>query len=195
MGPIERIERETYQEVYGVLGQYGTDDASSPGVLHLPRFLDAIGDVRGTVLDAGCGAGRGSLALAEAGFTVYTCDLLDVREPAAQMFPFGEACLWQPLRPAIRRGTVDWVYCCDVLEHLPTQFVGLALSHLLSVALRGVFVAAHLHEDHLGVLVGKPLHQTVKPYRWWKTTCEELAAVTDARDLGTHGCFLLEPRR
>lgn len=195
--PIVAQERETYREVYDLLEPtYGTEQADSPGYDFSAQFRDIVGEARGTILDAGCGAGLGAVALAEAGFTIaMMCDLIDVRGPAAQAFPFREACLWHALRPQLRLGTVDWVYSCDVLEHLPTQFVALAIDQMLRVATRGVFLSVMLKADKLGVFVGKPLHQTIRPYRWWRDTCRELGRLTDARDLGTSATFYLEPAR
>lgn len=200
MGRILTLEKETYREVYDMFPeQYGvgeTELENSPGKYFLRYFLDAIGDTRGTVLDAGCGGGRGSVALAEAGFdVVMTCDLFDVRGPEALRFPFREACLWHDLRHQLRIGQVDWAYSADVLEHLPTQFVGLAIDHLLRLATKGLWISVALGQDQVGVALGKALHQTVRPYRWWRETCAELGTVRDARDLHEWAVFLVEPTR
>lgn len=196
MGAILTDEKKTYQEVYDLLSPtYGSEEDDSPGHLFCQQFLDLAGPERGTVFDAGCGGGRGALALKEAGFEVVLGDLLDVRIDEARSLPFYEVCLWRSLRPQIKRGQVDWVYCSDVLEHLPTQFVGLAVEQMLRIANRGVFLSVMMKEDRLGILVGKPLHQTVRPYRWWRETCAELGRVTDARDLGVWATFVVEPTR
>lgn len=200
MGHILTLEKETYREVYDMFGDdYGVGEATlenSPGRYFLRYFLDAVGETRGTVLDAGCGGGRGTTALAEAGFdVVMTCDLFDVRHPDARRFPFREACLWHDLRPQLRIGQVDWAYCADVLEHLPTQFVGLAIDQLLRLATRGLWLSVALGQDQIGMAIGKPLHQTVRPFRWWRETCGELGTVVDARDLHEWAMFLVEPAR
>lgn len=197
---VTAAERATYAEVWDALwDRYGATEAS-PGVKYLPLFLDAIGaeasdreqPSRGTVLDAGCGSGVSAIALAEAGFEPILCDLTDEGlRPEAKAFPFAQACLWKPLRPAIRRGLVDYVYCCDVLEHLPTQFVGLAIEQMLRVADRGLFISVSLVPDKAGVWLGKTLHQTVQGYQWWKDTCAELGTVVDARDLISDATFLV----
>lgn len=197
---LTAAERATYTEVWSALwDRYGSQEGS-PGVKYLPLFLEAIGadasdreqPARGTVLDAGCGSGVAAVALADAGFDPILCDLTDEGLRAeAKGFPFVSACLWKPLRPVIRQGLVDYVYCCDVLEHVPTQFVGLAIEQMLRIAERGLFVSVSLVPDKAGVWLGKSLHQTVQGYLWWKDTFAELGTIVDARDLISDATFLV----
>lgn len=189
---ITQAERDLYTDVWGGVDQYRE---VSPGRQYLPLFLQMVGDQRGTVLDAGCGAGEGARALAEAGFTPFLCDLTDEGlTPEARAFPFREACLWHPLRPQLRQGRFDWAYCCDVLEHVPMQFTLLAVEQLLRVVDRAVFLSIALVPDSLGVLVGKRLHQTVQPFTWWRDSLREIGVVEEARDLIQAGIFLVRPR-
>jgi predicted RNA methylase len=65
-------ERETYEAMWAVTAYA----AHSPGETYLPMFLDMAKPGRGaTILDAGCGSGKGGLALRAAGFDVRLCDL------------------------------------------------------------------------------------------------------------------------
>ena len=200
MGQLADQERQTYQEVYDLIGElYGGADefAKSPGGDLVPTFLSMIGDrPKGTILDAGCGAGLGALALSQAGFDVLCGDLLDHRTPEAQAFPFTQLNLWQPLRYQLRRGQVAWVYCADVMEHLPTQFVGLALDNMLRFCSQGLFLSINLYDDVAGPrALGKSLHQTVRPFTWWRDTLRELGRVVEARDTHLCGLYLVEPVR
>lgn len=168
--------------------------AVSPGEKCVPVFLEMCGDhMRRSVLDAGCGSGKGALALQAAGFTsVSLCDITDAGLlPDARGFPFAEVCLWQPLQRRV--GFVDWVYCCDVMEHLPTAFTMLAVSRLLEVARRGVFLAITFVPDEFGVWVGEALHQTVQPFTWWRDQLQEVGNVVEARDMLITGVFLVKP--
>ena len=176
---MRQAETALYEDVWQVPGY--ADHA--PGALYVPVLAEYV-PPPATVLDAGCGSGKGALALAAAGYDVRCCDLTDaglVEE--ARHFPFAEACLWQPLRPQLRVGTVDAVYCTDVLEHLPEAFTMLAVDQMLTVASRGLLLSVSTQPDAFGAWVGRPLHQTVRPFTWWRDALRELGTVVDARDL------------
>lgn len=200
-------ERETYEAMWLVEDYAKT----SPGGQLVPAFLEMSGaQPRGnltripkslwktatpaqeTVLDAGCGSGKGAVALATAGFRVEMCDLT----PAglideAKAIPFWQTSLWAP---ALTPKTYDWVYCCDVLEHIPTPFVMLAVARMLETAHRGVFISVALQGDNFGVWVGKPLHQTVMSFVQWRECLDSLGHVKECRDMLMNGLFMLEKR-
>ena len=191
---LQQEERETYATMWSGVADYAT---TAPGERYLPLFLQVAGDRRGTVLDAGTGSGKGAVALAGAGFTPTLCDLTDegLTEEAKQ-FRFVNACLWNDLRavaPVFSRKW-DWVYCTDVLEHIPPQFTMLVISRLLEVAKKGVFLTVSVEPDVFGLWIGRPLHQTVQPYEWWKASLTELGEVVDARDLLNAAMFVVRPR-
>ena len=185
-------ERETYADVWSAVDAYGEH---APGEHYLPIFLQIVGSNRGHVLDAGTGSGKGALALEAAGFRVTCCDVTDAGLVSdAKRLPFRSACLWHPLRSIAPSNTFDYVYCTDVLEHIPTQFTMLCIEQMLRVARRGLFLSVSLVPDHFGMYLGKPLHQTVQSFMWWRESWSELGAVTDARDLITSATFYVEPR-
>jgi SAM-dependent methyltransferase len=208
-------ERETYEAMWLVEDYAKT----SPGGQLVPAFMEMSGakptayasdsllenlrakgmggllrPYQQTVLDAGCGSGKGAVALQQAGFRVEMCDLTTAGliEDAINI-PFHEACLWDPLKPQVGR-TYDWVYCCDVLEHIPTPFVMLAVSRLLEVAHKGVFLSIALQGDNFGIWVGKPLHQTVMGFVQWRDVLSELGHVKECRDMLMNGIYLMEPK-
>jgi len=183
---IATKERELYSSVWASIDDY---ELYSPGETYLPLFLDMIGETRGRVLDAGCGSGKGALALKAAGFDVTMCDVTaDGLSPEAQDIPFTFRVLWHQLPSGF-----DYAYCCDVLEHLPTQFSMLVVARLLEAAPR-VFVSVCNVQDSAGVWIGKELHQTVKPFTWWRDSFRELATIVECRDLFDNSVFLLERR-
>jgi 2-polyprenyl-3-methyl-5-hydroxy-6-metoxy-1,4-benzoquinol methylase len=188
MGLLE-VERETYDEM-GAVPQYRE---FSPGVRYLPIFQSLITARRPvSILDAGCCTGKAGLALTQDGCDVTLLDLTDAGlVPEAKVLPFREGCLWHDLSP---HGTFDYVYCCDVLEHIPTAFTMLVADQLLRVSRVGAFIAVSLVPDHFGAWVGKPLHQTVQPYLWWKQYLGELGLLMDARDLHTNATFFVRPK-
>lgn len=189
-------ERETYSSAWSSIDDYAT---YSPGEKYLPLFLQMIGDRpvrggdRGLVLDAGCGSGKGALALKAAGFHVHMCDLTNEGlVPEAREIGFSEQVLWKPIWTPYN-DPFDFAYCCDVLEHLPPQFTMLVVDRLLDATLNGqVFISVCNVQDISGVWIGKALHQTVQPFTWWRDSFRELANVVEARDLIDNSVFLLE---
>lgn len=190
---IRTAERETYQTAWA-LPQYAEH---SPGERYLPLFLQMTGARDGSVLDAGCGAGKGALALFHAGFNPTLCDHVDdARLAEAQAFPFVQACLWDDLGPLLpyRFGRkFDWTYCCDVLEHIPTPFTMLVVRRLLDVTRKGLFLTISLQPDQFGHYLGKSLHQTVQSFTQWRDQLQEVGLVVEARDLLGVGIYLVRP--
>jgi 2-polyprenyl-3-methyl-5-hydroxy-6-metoxy-1,4-benzoquinol methylase len=187
-------ETATYEDVLS-LPAYAVH---SPGEQYADMFA-SLATPGATVLDAGCGTGKGMVALRARGFDVDGCDLTDVglvQEARGRQFVSG-VCLWRPLGPQLGavRFRHDYVYCTDVLEHVPPTMTMLVVRNLLDAAERGVFLSISLVPDHMGVWVGKSLHQSVRRYDEWLADLRELARVTDARDLGGSATFFLEPLR
>ena len=184
-------ERNTYEEMWGV-ESYA---AHSPGEMFVPVFLDMVPPTimtKSSILDAGCGSGKGAIALEKAGFAVKCCDLTSAGLiPEASHLPFVETNLWDNLTKKV--GFTDWVYCCDVLEHIPTEFTMLTVSRLLDVARKGLFLSISLVPDQNGVWVGRPLHLTVQPFVWWRDNLSTLGTVVEGRDLITSAAFLVTP--
>lgn len=182
------IERSTYRQMWAIEG-YGE---RSPGERYASTFAEmARPEALASVLDAGCGSGKGALALAALGLCVQCCDVTDEGLSAeAKTLPFTDACLWHSLTD--RLSQVDWVYCCDVMEHVPTAFTMLVAQNLLSIARCGVFFSICLTPDEFGAFIGKPLHQTVQSFVWWRESLRELGHVRECRDLGLTGLYLVE---
>lgn len=196
---VER-ERALYGDVWQTIDHYG---CHSPGEQYLPIFLTHAQPytqlpkcrITHTVLDAGCGSGRAGVALAAAGFDVTLCDLTDSGLiPEARQLPFIPACLWReiPRREPFRQ-RYHYVYCCDVLEHIPREYTMLVIDQLVRAACVGVFLSVSLVSDINGLWVGQPLHQTVESYVWWRDRVSEAAQLIDGRDMHTSATFFLRP--
>lgn len=195
---------ETERKVYESIWQMPAYAEYSPGVEALPYFFEMTGASPGeTVLDAGCGSGRAGKALQDAGLHAVLCDVTKAGLEARELF-FQQTCLWHSLAPVAYLVRVycgmepnpydgekfDWAYCCDVMEHIPPQFTMLTVQRLLDVTYRGVFFSIAFVPDQFGVLIGKPLHQTVQPFTWWRDSLSELGRV-ECRDRISSGLFLV----
>jgi SAM-dependent methyltransferase len=185
MSTILASERETYAQMWSAVEDYS---AHAPGEQYLPLFLQ-VAQPPASVLDAGTGSGKGALALICNGFAVKACDFTDAGYRGE--VPFEQACLWSDLSHV---GRFDWVYCTDVLEHIPPQFTMLAIDQMLKVAKQGLFLTVSLVPDSFGVWAGKSLHQTVQPFTWWKDSLAEVGTVVEARDLISNAVFVVRPK-
>lgn len=185
---LAAAERATYEEMWSVPAY----SAYAPGETHVSTFLEMSGARWGTLLDAGCGTGRGGLALEAKGFRVTYADLtdqgLDASVPRER---FRGGSLWGDL--LVSHGRYDYVYSCDVLEHLPREFTMLTVARLLEVSRRGAFFSVSVMRDECGMWVGKPLHQTVQHFTWWRDRFAELGTLKESRDCLSFGLYWVEP--
>ena len=194
MSSILQAERELYEGVWTSVEDYGKH---APGEQYLPLFLQMATPSYAqeiSVIDAGSGSGKGALALKAAGYDVQMVDVTDAGlVPEAREIPFTQACLWHPLRI-----TADYVYCCDVLEHIPPQFTMLSVQNLLDacdIQMEGaLFLTVSLVPDNFGMWAGKPLHRSVFPFTWWRDALKEVGEVIEARDLVSNAVFFVRPR-
>lgn len=184
MSSISEFEAEKYRRMW----QCDAYATHSPGMEWLPVFLDLVKDDRlgrqaGTVLDIGCGDGQAAKALTEKGFRVTLCDLDDftgtgqvVRMP-----------IWEL---SADLGIHDYGFCCDVMEHVPESYVMLSLDRIMTCC-RKVFFTICTEPDQFGVRIGETLHQTVKPFTWWRDRLADVGAVLDARDCLNTGVYFV----
>lgn len=174
------------------MGGYGE---FSPGERYAEIFSELV-PRPATVLDAGCGSGKGAAALLTKGFQVEACDLtldgLEVEDLPSRILLWDKVCLWHDLTRIWEPERFDWAYCCDVMEHIEPQFTMLVVQNLLNIVQRGVFFSISLVPDQFGYFAGEPLHKTVRDFGWWKASLSELGQVTDARDLGNTGTYLVQ---
>lgn len=162
----------------------------SPGEQMLPLFRQIVRR-RGTLIDIGCGTGRASAKLADAGFEVTCADFVPAsRDREARALPFVKLNIFGRRWPDAEW---DYGYCCDVMEHMPPEKVDAALTNIMTHC-RRAFFSICFTADHFGQHVGETLHLTVQPFTWWRDKLAEHGEVTDARDLIGMGTFLVKRR-
>lgn len=160
----------------------------------------------GPVLDAGCGRGDGAAALLAEGYQVAACDIManpDVCHPdiLSGTIPFIATSLWDRVNVSklpflaslhlsefANRQWFDAVYCCDVMEHIPTEYTMLVVDNLASICTKGLFFSIALVPDQFGMWVGESLHKTVQPFTWWRDRLKEFGTV-EGRDLLNTGIY------
>jgi len=163
--PLEVREREKYEHMW----QIDAYRKEAPGESYVLDAITQLGMRPGdSVIDFGCGTGRGAKAFQNLGYRVTGVD--HVRGALETDIPFVEACLWET--PALR---ADWGYCTDVMEHIPTEKVGEVLWRIAS-SVKGCFFSIATQPDNLGKRIGRVLHVTCLPAMWWEA---QLAKVFD----------------
>lgn len=158
MNPPAESEREKYEKMWA-RPEYRE---RSPGFRLAQEAYDWM-KPGGSICDFGAGTGKATQWFADKGL-VSTA--FDIAENAVTDFsgPLVIGNLWD--MPDF--GKFDYGYCCDVMEHIPTEFVGLALKGIANRVEKSCFFQIALFECHMGALIGEPLHLTVKPPKWWR---------------------------
>ena len=185
MNNITDQEKSKYEEIWA-LPEYADQ---SPGENLVHHFGKISGCRSGeSIIDLGCGSAKGSLVLEqEYGLRVTMFDITPAGiDPRASYIPFIQGCLWRELP-----GTYKYGYCCDVMEHLPEQFVMVAIQNMLK-ACDHVYLNIANFDDVFGEQIGQPLHLTVKPFVWWRDNLKEISQVLDARDFLASSLFYIK---
>jgi 2-polyprenyl-3-methyl-5-hydroxy-6-metoxy-1,4-benzoquinol methylase len=181
-------ERDKYSEIWGTVAAYRNH---SPGLENVERFMSVINPKPGaSLIDIGCGEGVAGLAFERHGLAVTYLDITDAGlSPDVDRSRFIEAPLWSRWpKPAM---AYDHGFCCDVMEHIPTEYVMLVLDRILSNCRMAWFQIA-LRPDNFGKAIGQPLHLTVRPFAWWLVRLGTIAKVIEARDLCGDGLYVVE---
>ena len=176
-------EQEKYEKLWGGHPAYR---AVAPGQLHADKFLEfAKPTAQQTIIDYGCGTGRGALAIQRGcGAAVTMLDFADncldrqVAKQLGERFRFCRHDLTKPLSEV-----ADLGYCTDVMEHVPPQDVDKVLTNI-GTAAKKVYFAISTVPDVMGALVGEPLHLTVESPFWWHDKLKEVGYRIDRSEYG-----------
>ena len=176
-------EKAKYQDAWLLPGY----SKNSPGAKYVDLFMEISGAKEGeSLIDFGAGSGAASRKLKDKGLSVVAFDLVDTAWKHEDI-KLIVGSLWNspPTGTPHRFG-----YCCDVMEHIPTEFVALVVSNMLARC-TNIFLSVSFEDDVFGHFVGQPLHLTVKPFNWWLDMFREVATVHEARDILGEGIFYL----
>ena len=157
--PEFKSEKEKYEAMWG-FDQYRE---ASPGEGAAADFVKLAGITdASSVLDFGCGTGRGGAKIHEmTGAIVNLVDFADnALDPDIEL-DFISADLSKSMRLS-----ADFGFCCDVLEHIPTHQSGDVIKNIMECVDHCFFQISTVH-DNMGVLIGQPLHLSVFPHDWW----------------------------
>lgn len=175
---LEDRERDKYAAMW----DYDAYRLRSPGTEHVIDAILKLGIEPGdSLIDFGCGTGRATKLLRDGGVDATGVDL--VPSALETDVPFVEACLW--FLPAM---SADWGFCCDVMEHMPTEKVADVLAGIAASVKRGAFFAIDSGRDDMGQLIGHMLHLTVRHPAWWERQLKEHFASVEQYEDGVFVC-------
>jgi hypothetical protein len=180
--PENLTERDKYRRMW----QFDGYREVAPGELIIADFLEIMKPEQGNlIVDFGCGTGRASLALQQAGHEVYLIDFADnCRDDEALSLPFLE---WDLCHPCPVRA--PYGLCTDVMEHIPPEDVRKVIANIMASAQSVLFQVSTV-KDSFGQVLGTPLHLTVRQHGWWRDLFEEMGyAVTYDSDRGIASLF------
>lgn len=165
MSEGEQKERKKYEKIWAK-SEYRK--AASPGLmilksLPIEHWLEEYGVE--SVLDAGCGSGRFLRRLRRLMPDVELSGI-DIAENAPHdsiRDCFTRGALWDTSSYT----AVGAIFCVDVMEHIPENYIDRVLSNFTQFARKFVVLSICLVPDNFGYLVDEPLHLTVKDSFWW----------------------------
>jgi len=154
-------EQEKYDAMYACLSPELLEFSHEPAAMgsahmqHWPRFANS------PVLVAGCGSGVGLRKLDEWGFDAYGCD---ISRACQKLAPDEKKFACCPLhKMPYKAKTFSTTICCDVLEHIPPDYVDLSLAELFRVTQHCMIISIGLVDST--IIHG--MHLSVHPMQWW----------------------------
>lgn len=184
-------ERDKYAELWSDVPAYRN---YSPGLENVSRFMDVMKpEPYSSLIDIGCGTGDAGLEFQRRGLDVSWIDITDAGlNKDVPRDHFIQAPLWMAWERHLVGSDYgyDYGFCCDVMEHIPTEFSMLVVDRIVSVCEVAWFHIC-LVPDQFGSSIGQPLHLTVKPFGWWLERLKFAGDVIDARDLCQQALFVV----
>lgn len=180
-------ERAKYAELWSHVPEYRD---FSPGLQNVKRFMEVMKPNAGaTILDIGCGTGAAGLMFEQFGLRPHWLDITEAGLiPAIKKERFTRTALWGGWAEEF---DCDYGFCCDVMEHIPTEYTMLVIDRIVAACKTTWFQIA-LVPDQFGATIGQPLHLTVKPFVWWLERMKMAGKVIDARDLCGQALYVVQ---
>ena len=146
----------------------------SPGMMEAERALTLLYmQPEQTLIDFGAGTGRATAFFRDKGLDVLAVDFAE--NALETSVPFVNACLWDMPEGL----SAELGYCCDVMEHIPTEKVADVLTGIRSRITGAVYFRIATRPDKMGKLIKSRLHLTVQSGEWWRRQLEDHWGIVD----------------
>ena len=159
---LQRMMGEPEQALYERVWKTDAYRKVAPGLRYVEPFLEACAVTAATdrILDVGCGTGRAAKRLMDLGYQVRAVDLAGncLDADLLEQVPFQRVDVTQDAPQ-----DAEWVFCVDMLEHLPTASVPKALAWLKGTMRKGAFLVIPMFAS----TCEEGLHKTVADTEWW----------------------------
>lgn len=156
-------EQEKYEKVHAASKAYKQANQGRKCIEEFSQLARPVG----LVLDCGAGNGLATGWLKNRGYPAVAIDIARNAGCHALEATQDESivhCLWNefPIK-------CDWIFCTDVMEHLPPEHVEGALHEMAQAGRRGAYFQICTVPDVTGPkLLGEHLHLTVEDEEWWE---------------------------
>ncbi len=181
MDSLKEIEKQKYTRIWDV----PTYRIHSPGERYALNFIEQFNLKKGDeVLDVGCGTGKAAKIFVKKKLNVHGIDIaensVDEDIKLKESFYFSQECIWQMSSKVM---PTDYVYCTDVMEHIPTTMVHPALWQIASkMKIGGFFSISTVLDSYGPKFINEQLHLTVRGGRWWADQLERYWDVSWGED-------------
>jgi 2-polyprenyl-3-methyl-5-hydroxy-6-metoxy-1,4-benzoquinol methylase len=171
MDPVRQHETEKYRKMWDIPNYR----VLSPGYQHINDVYKRLDLQPGdTVLDFGVGSGKAADFLCKREIHVHGIDIVDNCLDKGVLdhpyFTFSTECLWD-LEDNYSAG---YVYCTDVMEHIPPEHVDAVLDNIDRSMLKAGYFSISCCGDNFGPkYLNEELHLTVRSPQWWAERLEE----------------------
>jgi len=165
MDDLAAIERDKYMRVW----ERPEYRKVSPGQLECKRAWECFDpQPNERLIDYGSGPARATWWFAQQGLDAVGVDIAaNAAETDANVI---EACLWD--LPA-DLAPVEYAYCCDVMEHIPTDKVDAVICEIKARTTKAGYFRIATRPDVMGPrILGRPLHLTVWDADKWRRRFE-----------------------
>lgn len=164
---MNKAEQQKYEDLY-VGDEYRTD--YKPGILFIEKdnfdFAYKTIDVK-SVIEFGSGEGHVIKYFRDKGIECYGTDIANNSLSFPELEKYRLVMDLSELQDFNKK--FDFLFSCDVFEHLPTEGIDNLLENMKRAAPKGkAVVRIALYLDIRGQKdINKALHLTVKPVGWW----------------------------
>ena len=162
MDNLQAQEKSKYHKMWQQ-SEYGM---TSPVMRYVDGILEyAKQNYCKTILDAGCGNGKFMQRAIEDGFDIIGIDI-SLNGLINEPYNLVPLCIEAPLHQ-LECEKKDLVVCCDVLEHVPQEWLKDTLKALSKACKKGFMFSICITDDHFGSLIGEKLHISLLSIEDW----------------------------